>query len=144
MITQNSLGKVFICCFRKKQSKENLKEILGTGTIYNDLMAGKIKKKELNKLFHGPLRTIIGVFLGMDNHGRIEITALNVAGKYKKRVVDPRTLEMVILNGVRYVERGFNPKNAPEIEIARDDTEEAMKTSAVPLEMQRRLLKAGA
>lgn len=82
------------------------------GKILSEADYKKAVKKNLKDALEGEERTMVGRHLGRyDEFGRIKFIDMEVAGGYdetkdydtRTRLVDPRTLNWLILRGVKYV-----------------------------------------
>lgn len=61
-------------------------------------------KESISELTRGEERTMIGYHRGsIDNNGRLSFTDMEVKDEHNRRLVDPRTLNYIIVRGVKYI-----------------------------------------
>jgi len=106
IVKDETRGCVFKCCFLKAVTQASLEETLLQLTELPSTMKKVDLKKVSKELLKGEKRELTGYFVDVDEStGRFKVVDLNAdgVGQARFRQVDPRTLEWVIIRGVKYV-----------------------------------------
>ena len=100
LLVEDTYGAVVTLNFTKKQTPARVIEMIEAADMSK--MNKTQKKKFAESLMVGEPRALIGYVIGSDQNGRVRMIDLNVEGKNRARLVDPRTLENVTFKGVSY------------------------------------------
>jgi len=107
LLIDKARDTVFEVCFRKKPTPEGVATALASAGDVST-MSTRDRKALAKRLLDGEACTIIGHQCGTDTNGRVRVIALKdngsdiAAGANRFRLVDPRTIEYLVLRGTKH------------------------------------------